>query len=78
PDIVDGRIDNTVYQIGPIEIGGGISFPLIHEGSALGSDTATICGTSNSISNMAQFMWEAATAREGCGNIMDSFDIYLR
>jgi hypothetical protein len=29
PDIIDGRVDQTVYQLGPIEVGGDIGFPII-------------------------------------------------
>jgi len=29
PDIIDGRVDRTVYQLGPIEVGGSIEFPII-------------------------------------------------
>jgi hypothetical protein len=29
PDIIDGRVDRTVYQLGPIEVDGTIDFPII-------------------------------------------------
>lgn len=36
PNVVDGKLDKTVYQLGPIEVGGTIAFPAIHEdGSAV-------------------------------------------
>jgi len=31
PDVVDGKIDKTLYQLGPIEVGGSISFPGVYE-----------------------------------------------
>jgi len=31
PDVVDGKIDKTVYQLGPLEVGGSISFPGVYE-----------------------------------------------
>lgn len=31
PDVVDGRIDRSVYQLGPQEIGGSIAFPAIYD-----------------------------------------------
>ena len=31
PDVVDGRMDRTVYQLGPQEIGGTIAFPAIYD-----------------------------------------------
>lgn len=34
PDIIDGKTDKTVYQLGPKEIGGGLSFPAVHEDSS--------------------------------------------
>ena len=34
PEVIDGRIDTTLYQIGPLIVGGNIAFPLVHEGAA--------------------------------------------
>jgi len=31
PDVVDGKIDKTVYQLGPVEVGGSVSFPGVYE-----------------------------------------------
>jgi len=31
PDVVDGKVDKTVYQLGPKEVGGTVGFPGIHE-----------------------------------------------
>ena len=36
PDVVDGRIDRTVYRLGPQEVGGTVAFPAIY-GSDVGS-----------------------------------------
>lgn len=31
PDVVDGKIDKTVYQLGPVEVGGSVQFPGVYE-----------------------------------------------
>jgi hypothetical protein len=31
PNVVDGKVDRTVYQLGPKEVGGTIAFPANHE-----------------------------------------------
>jgi len=31
PDIVDGKIDKSGYVLGPVEVGGGVSFPGVYE-----------------------------------------------
>ncbi len=31
PNVVDSKFDKTVYQLGPKEVGGSISFPAVHE-----------------------------------------------
>jgi len=38
PNLVDGKIDKTVYQLQPIEIGGTVAFPAVHEATS-GSST---------------------------------------
>jgi hypothetical protein len=39
PDVVDGKTDRTVYQLGPMEVGGGVSFPAIYELNSSTSQT---------------------------------------
>lgn len=34
PDVVDGHIDRTVYQLGPQEVGGSIAFPALYDTSS--------------------------------------------
>jgi len=51
PDVVDGKTDKTVYQLKPIEVGGGVSFPAIHELTAGASDPP------------AKLMWKLALQR---------------
>jgi len=53
PDVVDGKTDRTVYQLGPVEIGGGIAFPAVYE-KVGGSDFAP-----------AETMWRLAMQRYG-------------
>ena len=38
PNLVDGKMDKTVYQLHPIEIGGSVAFPAVHEATS-GSST---------------------------------------
>jgi len=40
PDVIDGRIDRTVYQLGPQEVGGSVAFPAIYD-NAGGTTTVT-------------------------------------
>jgi len=67
PDVVDGRMDRTVYQLGPRIVEGNISFPLVHEGGQQG-DTGKPCGTEVS---HGQIFWEMATARDPVGRIIN-------
>jgi hypothetical protein len=34
PNVIDGRFDRTVYQLGPKEVGGSVAFPAIYEDGA--------------------------------------------
>lgn len=73
PELVDGRIDTTVYQIGPLIVGGNLAFPLIHEGAALGAGYCS--ATSDSL---AAKMWEIAAKRDELGRLANVFDCDVR
>ena len=53
PDIIDGKTDKTVYQLGPKEIGGGLAFPAVHEAS----------------SGVVSTIWNLALARSADGRL---------
>jgi hypothetical protein len=48
PDVVDGRIDRTLYQLGPVEVDGDVAIPIVQSGQS----TAFM-----------QFIWDIATKR---------------
>ena len=53
PSVVDSKYDKTVYQLGPREVGGSISFPAVHE-----DGSASIQG-----------LWEKAIERDASGRL---------
>ena len=53
PDIIDGKTDKTVYQLGPREVGGGLAFPAVHEDS----------------SGVVSKLWELALQRDVDGRL---------
>ena len=74
PDVVDGRLDRTVYQLGPRVVGGNVSFPLVHEGSSVSS--IKDCGTTI---NHGQLFWALATQRDQFGRLInDSMEVRIR
>lgn len=56
PDVVDGRIDRTVYQLGPQEIGGSVAFPAIYDNA----------GGTTTVSNL----WKLACQRTALGTLV--------
>lgn len=42
PDVVDGRIDRTIYGLGPQEVGGTVAFPAIYDNSSTGGGITTV------------------------------------
>lgn len=63
PDVVDNRIDRTLYQLGPVEVGGDITLPVVKtsEGNAF-----------------LQFIWETATVRDVLtGELVNYGDVVL-
>lgn len=66
PEVVDGTIDRTVYQLGPKEIGGGLAFPAVFE-SVGGSST------------MMSTLWDYALSRTSSGAFTkDGFPILVK
>lgn len=74
PDVVDGRIDRTVYQLGPRVVDGTVSFPLVHEGANVVQPKD--CGTSL---NHGQIFWALTTQRDQFGRLQnDSMQVRIR
>lgn len=77
PDVVDGRIDPTLYQIGPRMVDGNCEFPLVHEGVSLSSNKP--CNDSTSCdSNLANRLWTIASARDQVGRLINQFNVDVR
>jgi hypothetical protein len=67
PDVVDGKIDRTVYQLNPKEVGGSVNFPAVYEQLTTGSDTP------------AKAMWKKAMKRnKNLGGDLDSIDVDIK
>src|SRR4051812_48070793 len=69
PNVVDGRIDRTLYQLGPRIVGGNIAFPLVHEGVA---NSGRNCG---SAVNLGHLFWGAASKRDTFGRLVELFPV---
>jgi len=63
PDVVDGRIDKTVYQLGPQEVGGSVAFPAIYDNA----------GGTTTVANL----WDKACRRTELGTLL-SFPITVK
>ena len=63
-DVVDGRIDRTIFGLGPQEVGGSIAFPAIYDNSIGGTTT---------IANL----WEKVCQRKGDGTLFD-FSVLIK
>ncbi len=74
PNVVDGRMDNTVYQLGARTVGGTVEFPLVHEGSSVVSTRD--CGTDV---NHGRLFWALASQRDAFGRLQnDSMEMKIR
>jgi hypothetical protein len=62
PNLVDGKNDKTTYQLGPIEVGGSVAFPAVHE------DGSTVTTA----------LWKQVIQRNNTGKLMSSFDIDIK
>ena len=79
PEVVDNKVDTTVYQLGPQVVGGNVTFPLIHEGSALtlpAGKTGSDCIASTE--SLASTLWNIASARNELGRMSNTFDCVVR
>ena len=65
PDIIDGRYDRTIYQLGAFEVGGGIEFPAIY-------------GVGNCTYSPAGALFSYAVCRSGADGLLKNFDTMLR
>jgi hypothetical protein len=70
PEVIDGRIDTTLYQIAPIVVGGNMAFPLVHEGSGIGTSSGNCTATSDTL---AKLLWQIAAERDGLGRMNNTF-----
>jgi hypothetical protein len=78
PDLVDGKVDQTVYQLGPQTVGGNLAFPLVHDLGASYSETgSTDCGD-DSGKNLAQTLWQYGVQRDQYGRMSNQFDCVIR
>lgn len=79
PDVVDGRIDRTVYQLGPKIVEGSVSMPVIADIETGGCPTSQdLRGTSGVAGVLLNNIWCWATARGPQGRMLyhdASFDI---
>ena len=83
PEVVDGKVDQTVWQLGPQIVGGNVAFPLIHELAPTGivEGTGIACGSATDNSgSLAQRLWSFATKRDRYGRMDPSsvFDCAIR
>jgi hypothetical protein len=77
PDVVDGRIDNTLYQLGPRTVDGDCEFPLVHEGVNLGL-TKSCNPEATCANNLANKLWRIASARDQVGRLTNQFNVDVR
>lgn len=65
PPCADGTVDNPVYHLGPMEVGGSIGFPATCDGGGV---------------SVMSNLWEKAKTRSGGGGFSDSnrFDVVVR
>jgi len=78
PDVVDGRIDRTLYQIGPRTVDGNCDFPLVHEGIVNGTQKNCGEGTATCETNLANRLWNIAAKRDQVGRLVNQFNIDVR
>jgi Phage tail tube protein len=74
PNVVDGRVDRTIYQMGPKMTGGSVSFPLIHENTGTGTVCIGETGKNDSqqpdpSNSLISYLWDLAAARDSTGRL---------
>jgi hypothetical protein len=70
PDVIDGRIDRTAYQLGPKIVEGTLSLPLIHD---TGQDVGGGCPSTSDLTvagSLLTNVWCWATARNSHGRLV--------
>lgn len=78
PDVVDGRIDNTLYQLGPRTVDGNCEFPLVHEGIQNGTQKDCNEPTATCQTNLANRLWNIAAKRDQVGRLVNQFNVDVR
>lgn len=74
PNVIDGRLDRSVYQLGARTVQGNVAFPLVHEGSGVASGRN--CGTTV---NHGSLFWALASQRDQFGRLQyDSMQVRIR
>lgn len=77
PDVVDGKIDRTLYQLGPRIVEGNVSFPLVHEGGSILLPQGKSCNQTTGKAIGATF-WEMGVVRDPFGRLINEFDTQIR
>lgn len=81
-DLVDGKADNTVYEIKPQEVGGNISFPLLHDIypsiPAKTPSSAGGCGNGSGGASLARILWQYAVERDDYLRMKNFFTCAVR
>lgn len=70
PEVVDGRADQTIYQLGPKVTGGSVGFPLVHDiisGGCSGSASEINAGLITD--SLMKNLWKLAASRDGLGKL---------
>ena len=75
-EVVDGRMDRTLYSIGPRTVDGDCDFPLVHE---IVRNSSKSCGQPDGeCASVAQTLWELAAMRDNQGRLKHDFDVNIR
>jgi hypothetical protein len=67
PDVVDGKIDKTVWTLGPQEVGGNVAFPAVYE---LYGGAGTLPPSS--------YLWNCALVRMSDGDMLTKPDVTVK
>jgi hypothetical protein len=77
PEVIDGKIDTTLYQLGPKVTGGSIAFPLVHEGKAL-SSLITDTNCISTADTLAATIWAYGAQRNNVGRLANQLTAHVR
>lgn len=67
PEVVDGRADQTIFQMGPKITGGTVAFPLVHDTATGACSSPTT--TTLQANSIAAHIWALAAARDASGRL---------